>query len=84
MLIFLHYYRKMKYFLFYNCLKVSSNPACFGEGFTRSGVVAKVSIRTSEKNTIAAEIPYKYKVIRIFYLTCKTLLLSVPVWCIFT
>ena len=36
MLIFLHYYRKMKYFLFYNCLKVSSNPACFGEGFTRS------------------------------------------------
>jgi hypothetical protein len=38
MLIFLHYYRKMKYFLFYNCLKVSSNPACFGEGFTRSEV----------------------------------------------
>jgi hypothetical protein len=36
MLIFLHYYRKMKYFLFYNCSKVSSNPACFGEGFTRS------------------------------------------------
>jgi hypothetical protein len=36
MLIFLHYYRKMKYFLFYNCLKVSNNPACFGEGFTRS------------------------------------------------
>jgi hypothetical protein len=39
MLIFLHYYRKMKYFLFYNCLKASNNPACFGEGFTRSDVI---------------------------------------------
>ena len=38
MLIFLHYYRKMKHFLFYNCLTVSSNPACFGDGFTRSRI----------------------------------------------
>jgi hypothetical protein len=44
MLIFLHYYRKMKYFLFYNCLKVSSNPACFGEGFTRSEFTPVVTV----------------------------------------